>query len=86
MKDFMWLIDLKTTFKEFKYIVRVVPEVGTHEHGESTSDLIDECKLAIIGKNTKQHDIVMKSNEMIMKRIRIIEQSEKSNSHILKLI
>ena len=42
MKDFMWLIDLKSTFAEFKYIVRIVPETCIIDSGLDIASAIDE--------------------------------------------
>ena len=41
MKDFIWLVDLKTTFGLMKYIVRVVPEIGITDNSLDIASAIE---------------------------------------------
>ena len=41
MKDFIWLVDLNTRFRDLKYIIRVTPDTKDSEPSNDIIQLLD---------------------------------------------
>lgn len=42
VKDYIWLLDLKKTFKSKKYIIRLTPDMSSHTESENVFDQVQD--------------------------------------------